>query len=524
MEEKKKYLLKGDISGIQEFIFNIPSDGAARVLKARSFFIQAITHLCIKRIELSFKSEQIDIISDSGGAFYIRYDIPFNDLEKIEIQINSDLLNTGLYVTLVEVSTSQNWENVYQEVEFQSELKKQRKYNQNRSAFSPQEKVPAISLDIWKQFAKNLSECNAKFNILEEKQDAFLTSNSISLFGLTLILDKEKGQPSTSFNRLPVWDLNNPYFIKSKDDEIVQQWEAELTLYKESYDSVIADGKLIDFDHLALQARLRTGTNKIGVVKMDVDNMGNFFTSVKDVQSFKSNSEKVRYFFSTKLEEIWQYQSFENKHYFKDNILLVYAGGDDCFMVGAWDAVLYFLKAIQSNFTSYVQNNFLSLQHQLTMSAGLIIVNPEYPVIRMGELAEDTLKSVKSKGKNGISLFGEIFSWGEYKYILAISNALKTLVSEKGESKALVQKIRLSAKGYNNLLNNVKRTHMLPMEKVWNLSWFILRGVKEENKVYVDQKIISKYHEALTQALSTKKYSSALVYPFSARLAEFYNR
>lgn len=30
------YIIKGDISGIQDFIFNIQSEGAARMLKARS--------------------------------------------------------------------------------------------------------------------------------------------------------------------------------------------------------------------------------------------------------------------------------------------------------------------------------------------------------------------------------------------------------------------------------------------------------------------------------------------------------
>lgn len=38
-KEQRKYLLKGDISGIQEFIFNVQSDGAAKTLKAKSYYV-----------------------------------------------------------------------------------------------------------------------------------------------------------------------------------------------------------------------------------------------------------------------------------------------------------------------------------------------------------------------------------------------------------------------------------------------------------------------------------------------------
>jgi CRISPR-associated protein Csm1 len=40
-----EFLLKVDISGIQDFIFSIPSKGAARNLKGRSFFVHALTEI-----------------------------------------------------------------------------------------------------------------------------------------------------------------------------------------------------------------------------------------------------------------------------------------------------------------------------------------------------------------------------------------------------------------------------------------------------------------------------------------------
>lgn len=45
MAEKNKYLLKGDISRIQEFIFNVASKGAAKSLKSRSYYVTLVQKL-----------------------------------------------------------------------------------------------------------------------------------------------------------------------------------------------------------------------------------------------------------------------------------------------------------------------------------------------------------------------------------------------------------------------------------------------------------------------------------------------
>ena len=44
-KEQKKYLLKGDISGIQNYIFDTTSKKAAQNLKACSFYVYVLTHI-----------------------------------------------------------------------------------------------------------------------------------------------------------------------------------------------------------------------------------------------------------------------------------------------------------------------------------------------------------------------------------------------------------------------------------------------------------------------------------------------
>ena len=64
-------LIKGDLSGIQDFLYHIRSDGAARQLRGRSFYLQllteAIAHDTLKRLNLPITN----LILASGGQFYI---------------------------------------------------------------------------------------------------------------------------------------------------------------------------------------------------------------------------------------------------------------------------------------------------------------------------------------------------------------------------------------------------------------------------------------------------------------------
>ena len=67
-----KYLIKGDISGIQNFIFNVQSKSAAKTLKAKSFFIEAIGWLAERKIKEVFKNARCNY--NGGGNFYIEVD------------------------------------------------------------------------------------------------------------------------------------------------------------------------------------------------------------------------------------------------------------------------------------------------------------------------------------------------------------------------------------------------------------------------------------------------------------------
>jgi CRISPR-associated protein Csm1 len=513
--ENIKYLLKGDLSGIQDFIFSIPSKGAAKTLKVRSFFIQAITQLCISKLMDDNKLEQR--ISDRGGSFYLGMDNEIDNIESVQAQLNKELFELGLFLTLSQTNFD-TWSSANSRLSEKEEKQKFTKYAHTPESFEAFKRISPIDINCWKNFANKLSDTKARYTITKNTSD-ILTTDSISLFGYTLTLSANGDNNKTSFNEVPVWRKDNIYFQK-KDEYPIKKWELESAQDNADENDAIREGCPINLSHLGLEARYRTGTDRIAAIALDIDNLGVFFKD-KDIEEMKRSEESLKSFFIDKIGDIWEKEKFNDEYHYRDNILILFSGGDDCFILGAWDACIYFLSLLHKEFEIFIQHKKLSVNSRpLSFSASILITDASFPMIRLGDMTEDLLSIAKKGNKNSVCLFEQKFTWHEYNDIISIAKTLRDLIVNKGESKALVQKIALSAKGYKKLIMDIKRTKPLSMEKVWNLTWFILRGTKKENREEVDDKIVRKYHEAVIKALTDKRYSNALVYPFAARITE----
>ena len=78
-----KYIIKIDISGIQKFIFDIPSKGASKELKARSFYVYVLTHFILEMMKDKFGKGKVDKIYNGGGNLFAFVDVENeNDLAK----------------------------------------------------------------------------------------------------------------------------------------------------------------------------------------------------------------------------------------------------------------------------------------------------------------------------------------------------------------------------------------------------------------------------------------------------------
>lgn len=179
------------------------------------------------------------------------------------------------------------------------------------------------------------------------------------------------------------------------------------------------------------------GVKRIGVLRADIDNLGQAF-----VNGFlrKDEENPTKYFtisrtatFSRRLSQFFKYHlngildgsvALPIQHFSLDgennesarNVMIIYSGGDDLFLVGAWNEIIECAMDIRKTFAVYAQNT-------LTLSAGVGIFHDSYPLIRMaketGEL-EDAAKQIVDGKKDAISLFGEdsiehTYHWEEFE-------------------------------------------------------------------------------------------------------------
>jgi CRISPR-associated protein Csm1 len=64
-------LIAGDLSGIQNFIYTISSDGALKSLRARSFYLELVTEEVIQQLLVELSLPRTSIIYAGGGNLYL---------------------------------------------------------------------------------------------------------------------------------------------------------------------------------------------------------------------------------------------------------------------------------------------------------------------------------------------------------------------------------------------------------------------------------------------------------------------
>jgi len=152
-------------------------------------------------------------------------------------------------------------------------------------------------------------------------------------------------------------------------------------------------------------------------LKGDVDNMGRFIRNSDVTSSFaKYNffSRIVDYFFSVYVPYLM------NKEY--QYTYTVFAGGDDLFVLGAWDEVLDLSAKVREEFMKFSKGSPLSF------SIGLSMTKPNKPVKFIANIAEEFLENSKDvEGKDALSIFYESVKWDDYLDDLGLYDTLKEM-------------------------------------------------------------------------------------------------
>ncbi len=213
--------------------------------------------------------------------------------------------------------------------------------------------------------------------------------------------------------------------------------DAELKAARETMPEKVSDKKDIQ-DHTASFTGLAVcscGADMIGALQMDVDSLGSFILSnlLDSPRKLALFSHQLNYFFKNIMNQICKCRTSQitfNECVFsfnpvnilkKDystgrNVSVIYAGGDDLFIIGAWNEVAELAYDIQTCFKAYCEtiNDKEGLKLiPASISGGLTIHHPKLPLYQMAEKSREAIKFAKNdiddiheeKKKNRIALF-----------------------------------------------------------------------------------------------------------------------
>ncbi len=208
-------------------------------------------------------------------------------------------------------------------------------------------------------------------------------------------------------------------------------------------------GDLIPFEPMA---ELGEGAERLGVLKMDVDYLGAVFglgVEPPTISRLATLSSAFEAFFGGYLNALclqvsqqWLQTLSEPPQVDAQSgvFYTLYAGGDDVFVLGPWEATIRLAQAIRRDFRRFVAHN-----PNLTLSGGLVCVKPKFPVPRFAELAEEALSRAKAGRQadplqrgDQLCLFDTVVSWDDAEELVTFAGDLYRAVQERELAKGFV--------------------------------------------------------------------------------------
>ena len=478
-------LIQGDLSGIQNYIYRISSaKGAAKGLKGRSFELGLLTGIVIKHLLRKFELTGANVIYNGGGKFYMLAPAVAHSQiealhaafeEKFYARFDGEIFLglAGIQLTGNDFST-ESFAQKWQDVADACDATKQRKFasliaknygavfqpndagqakptcdacrreETDGEKLIPKDQGTPTARDIcprcesMEKAGRLLARAKYLVEIINEqpagkwagdKKIAYLAPPSPGISHYIVAKEKLpafKGEVVTYYRfETPKFDSNFPLAEQLKQPEV----QCGFRFYGGKDLPYNDTGEPAEYDELAQKS---DGLKRLGVLRMDVDNLGQVFRrglGEYDGKALRRNnapparmltlSWQINLFFSHQLNRL------RAKEKFRDHVFVIYSGGDDLFIVGSWNRVLDFAVDIQKAFCDFAHNP------QLTISGGIAIVPRKFPIHKAADFsgqAEDAAKDFNFGAKNAFTFLDKPLGWYDFEVAKSICYALKDAI------------------------------------------------------------------------------------------------
>jgi len=476
-------LVCGDFSGIQNFIYKITSKGAAKGLRGRSFFIQLLCDAAAEQLIRKLGLYATARIYSSGGKFYLLIaENKLKDLKQEVESINHALLRQFrgemcLSIGIADINADdfkagnmgKRWQEVNEDLlknrqqAFIAQLVKDESFFKPKALHSKgacqvcdrDDFQAGIQIDNDRRICRQCKDFETIGQKLVDTQylfwvwgaDRAIVKHSqlpnlhrFNLYGTDCTLYFLEKSPEFS-EKTPLYDchLENLNVIEppngnpqgySTSFRFVGKWQRDK-----------ASGGY-DFEHFAEHGE---GIERMGVLRMDVDNLGEIF--IRGL-NFKQSDQGI-----VKMGSLSRVATLSRQlHLFFAGFLanlttdypltqIIYAGGDDVFIIGSWHELPELANKIRTEFKRYCADN-----DSFTLSGGIALATGKYPISKVAEAAgeaESQAKQLKrgSKEKDALSFFDTVIGWESFDNAVQMKDKI-CAVTDKTNSHALIDRLR----------------------------------------------------------------------------------
>lgn len=523
-EDKKDYVIShikdrddaifkmvlGDFSGIQGFIFNLSSagkGGAAKKLRARSFYVNILLEILSHYICHTFDVPLNNILISSGGKFYILLPNTANsdmllgniikEMEEFLFRKSAAEISINIAVQDLSSRELEDFDRVTGKLneklaaskmqKFETVIKADTGWNESRFIIHDDLNNKSLCKSCGKAMVdKDTDEicerCSSDIELGQMLANAKYVYFNKDRHGMRIFKDYSINVEKELVDIKPylAWVVNDcsfaslsqyrkPFAIKYIANHIPVFQPGRCKGCDDCKDLI--QGQPIPFECLAGNS---CGRSLLGIYKADVDNLGFLFRYglKRDESQSKKNTVSRISTFSRMLDMFFSGYVNQMIHEKYQYTYCVFSGGDDLILAGPWDKMVDMSVDINNEFKRYTSHN-----QYFTLSAAVVPRKPGYPVSKSAEEAEEELERAKrelnrmiytekdEKPKNQVSFLGESIKWEDFTSFIGQGKYLEDIILKGTANINQIRRLIKYSSMYREFLTNesIEGLRFLPM-------------------------------------------------------------
>ena len=447
--DKAFLLYSADFSGIQKFIFSVSTKGALRSMRSRSFFMELTMEHYIDELLNTCGVSRANLLYSGGGHCYILLpntrEIP-EKLRAWNLRFNNWLTGAfGLGLYLADGWTECSADDLTNSPAEASPYQAMFRRVSREVAKKKLHRYSAQQIIAWNRKEEDLSGrecrvCGRTDRLVSAGDGSCLCpwcstfeklSGQIQRFGVYLVLEGDA--PDADFTLPTVQGTASIFFTdEARARQALREGRPVRRIYtkNKSYIGLRCSTRIYVGDYAASNSmgeleEKSQGIRRIAVCRMDVDDLGQSFVSGFENKNGETAVERQHFVTISRTAAFSRQMSLLFKLYLNAilsgayggrealAVAVVYSGGDDVFLVGAWNDALEAARRVRAALREFACGS-------LSISGGVGLYDDKYPIRLAAEETAALEDEAKSRpGKDAIALFapdsGNVYSWDAFE-------------------------------------------------------------------------------------------------------------